>query len=212
MIRLVVYREARRIYGWAFRTGGGQEVFTVELLFGKTVIDRMAANLTLPLRDRFLSNEEHIFHGFEFLIRPNFMLEDLTVHLVEGGKVAPVPQHRGGSLGANNHQLHVDNVGTDSFSGWCWNPDTPDVPCEIELSAPGFSEAFQANQFRIDLVKYGLAGGNCGFHIRWPTSLPVSSRSQAVLHSGPYQILLGVMYSQIHMSDRVCLPRYINSF
>ena len=219
MNRLVVCRQGRRVFGWSYVPGGGAPQ-TVELIRGDEVLGRRLANLTLANKNNFLSNAEQSRLAFEFLVRPDDLRlggSQLSIRVVENGETRPVPVPKNPHLGTIQ-EFHVDFVDLNTFGGWSWDPETPDVPTNVNLIVPStggdrttYSILIVANYFRADQAGNGFANGNCGFHLHWPTTLPIAARSKAILRCGAIQHDLGKKYRTLTLAAGISLPRSIVS-
>lgn len=219
MYRLIVNRSGRRVFGWAYPIGGSHTALHVELLYQGEVIERSIANLTLPEGNMFLTHAEHRSHGFKFLLEPYYLSNpgSLVVRLVESKLVRSVPEHILGPTG-KDEELHVDSISFDEITGWSWNPVTPGEPATVELcilrgdaERMRFRRSYTANLFRPDLVKFGFAGGNCGFKIRWPSELSFADRGKALLRMGRLYCNVGAKYTRLREDKILPLPRYVVS-
>lgn len=198
MERLVVKRQGRRIFGWAYRPDGVGAPLVVELLKDGIVISQSEANLTFLQGIPFLSHSECRGHGFEFLLAREHVVSTPSSVLVrlQGGQISREVS-TGSTLGCWL-ELHVDSVDDIGFSGWCWDPEQPDSSSAVELTLPGlhsgtpdYSLVLPANRLRPELVGSGLAGGNCGFWSHWPHQLSLNERLRTRLKFGKIELDLG---------------------
>ncbi len=203
MIRLIVQRAGRRVFGWAYTQTGVSRDYTVELLYNNDLLARQDATLTLPVGHPLVPNDQTRKHGFEFIVHPDHLRMGaamLAVRVVEDGQSKLVPTSKDSVDGTTSY-LFVDEVDFFGFRGWAWDVASPDTPASLQLIVPAsdiarptFSLWYKANLFREDLADRGFSGGNCGFIVKWPTAVLIHDRTRAVLKCGALAYSLGRRY------------------
>ena len=94
MIRLIVQRTGRRVFGWAYSQIGRQQAYSVELTLGDEIVAQQVASLTLSVGNPLIPADKLRMHGFEFVVSPDHVQPDakqLFVRVAQDGQSKPVP-------------------------------------------------------------------------------------------------------------------------
>ena len=60
----------------------------------------------------------------------------------------------------------VETVSDDTISGWCWDPDHPELRLDVDIwLAAEIIASTSASNARPDLLRAGFGDGKYGFHI-----------------------------------------------
>ncbi len=70
------------------------------------------------------------------------------------------------TTGAEPFEAHLDYADWNTFRGWAYNPEQPDVPVWLEAIVDDAKPVrFLANMLREDLAQVGIGTGRYGFHL-----------------------------------------------
>ncbi|WP_139790503.1 hypothetical protein [Rhizobium rhizosphaerae] len=221
MTRLIVKLQGRKLTGWAYEVGGGSQAYEIVLAQDDVAFARCAADLTFRQVEAFLTVDEAMGHGFSFLIDPDRLAPGRSPIVVS---VVGTDVRREVAAGGRNAvtlraDLRIDHVDQIGFRGWCWNPATPDDAPTVSLRAPAsradapdYDYSFKADQFRSDLLSFGMSNGNVGFALSWPADMPPALRKVSRLHIADLTFDLGARYKRVLKGSTFELPGFITSF
>lgn len=221
MTRLIVKLQGRKLTGWAYDVGGGSKTYEIVLIQDGAAFAQVRADLSLRQVEAFVTADEAMGHGFSCLIDPDRLAAGRSPIIVS---VADTDVRREVAAGGRNavtlrSDLRVDHVDQIGFRGWCWNPMTPENAQIVSLRAarngshtPDYEFCFTADQFRADLLSFGMNNGNVGFALSWPNSLPPVLRKVSRLHVADLTFDLGARYRRIIKGSTFELPGFITSF
>ncbi|HVX83283.1 MAG TPA: S8 family serine peptidase [Phycisphaerae bacterium] len=162
----VDFADPNHIVGWAFDPQAGPLPVNVIVYIDGKLVASGSADKNRP--DLTVLGLGSINHGFDIATPTNLTIGPHRVSVYALDTTTGQPFFIGSRTLLENAPLNffVDNaVGSYNFTGWVYNPDTPNATISLEIDVDGVRQAFYPTQASLNRADVPISNLNHGFDI-----------------------------------------------